>query len=148
MNKDKALYILLAIKTLIAFVLSYNLIAKSDGGALVNALGNFIIGGNVFLGLFIFIVITLLNFVPIGITFRLLPKGLPRRLLLQSSFLDLILLAVVFYYGMQLCISDYLMPFADAICKMAINISGFGLLLYLINFVITIPYCIISVRGK
>lgn len=148
MNKDKVLYILLAIKTLIAFILSYDLIAKGDCGALVNALGNFVIGGNVFIGLIVFVMITLLNFVPVGIMFSLLPKGLPRRLILQSSLLDLILLLVVFYYGIQLWVGNYAMPFIDAICKMAINISGFGVLLYLINFVITIPYCIMSAGRK
>jgi len=148
MNKDKILYVLLVIKTFLAFVLSYNLVAKGDCGSLVNALGNFIIGGNVFIGLFVFGILTVINLILVGIAFSLLPKGLQRRLLLQSSLLDLILLFVGFYYGTVLWMGSYMMPFEDAISKISILITGLGFLLYFINFAITLPYCIISTRRK
>lgn len=148
MNKDKFLYVLLVIKTLLSFVLSYNLVAKGDCGGLVNALGNFIVGGNVFIGFFVFGIITVINLILVGIAFSLLAKGLPRRLLLQSSLLDLILLFIALYYGLQLWVGSYMMPFEDAISKISILITGLGFLLYFINFAITLPYCIISVRRK
>ncbi len=146
MNKDKVLYTLLSFKTFLAFLLSYNLITKGDGGALANALGNFIIGGNAFIGLFIFAIITIVHIIIVIAGFCGLEKGLPRRLILQSTMLDLILLLVTFYFGMQLWIVNYMMPFEDALSKMAVHFCGFGLLLYFINFAITLPYCIISAR--
>lgn len=134
---DKLEKVFIIAKILLSLFISYSVIAKSDAGFLVNAIGSFLSAGNSFLGISSLVFLMILYLIVVTVVVYKCRKSLITMLSLYGF--DVVLVLFNLFGGIVIYNKTYEMPIEDAISKFVVLAVGTTAIYVLMGLLVLIP---------
>lgn len=128
--------ITVAIKILISLFISFLILIKSDAGALINSIGDIIVGGNYILGyIYVFIIIVILA---LGLYFLTHNHKMLSNVKNKLLVFDILIAHTTAIWGVMIGTICYKMPLTLSVAINIVSLAGSVTFYLLLTFVICI----------